>query len=67
MKPSIEDKIDLNLIDEIFFTSPSTINNFFEEYKSIPEKVKIKCIGEVTLKAALKRGLQAEVIKDDLS
>jgi len=49
-----EDLPDLNLsfFDEIMFTSPSTVRNFRKRYGKIPEEIKIRCIGEVTLKEA---------------
>jgi uroporphyrinogen III methyltransferase/synthase len=66
VRPHLESKVDLGRVDEIFFTSPSTINNFFDEYERIPDNVKVKCIGEVTLRAARTRGLAAEVISNEL-
>jgi uroporphyrinogen III methyltransferase/synthase len=42
--------LDLEAFDEIFFTSPSTVRNFKKRYKRVPEKVKIRHIGEVTLR-----------------
>ena len=44
--------LDLNFFDEIIFTSPSTVRNFKKRYRSVPKNVKIKCIGDVTLKEA---------------
>ena len=44
--------LDLNFFDEIVFTSPSTVRNFKKRYKKIPKNVKIRCIGNVTLKEA---------------
>src|SRR3989338_663296 len=41
-------KVDFDQIDEIVFTSPSTVRNFFETYHSIPEGVNVKAIGPVT-------------------
>lgn len=40
--------IDLNFFDEIIFTSPSTVRNFYKTYDKIPERIKVKCIGKVT-------------------
>lgn len=42
--------LDLNFFDEIVFSSPSTVRNFKKRYKNVPKNVKIKSIGEVTLK-----------------
>jgi uroporphyrinogen III methyltransferase/synthase len=46
--------LDLNLFDEIMFTSPSTVRNFKKRYKNVPKNVEIRCIGDVTLKEAKK-------------
>jgi len=42
--------LDLIFFDEIIFTSPSTVRNFKKRYKKVPKRVKISCIGDVTLK-----------------
>lgn len=39
---------DLKTIDEIIFTSPSTVDNFFHIYGDIPENIQITTIGPVT-------------------
>lgn len=44
--------LDLNFFDEIMFTSPSTVRNFKKRYKRLPENVRIRCIGDVTLREA---------------
>ncbi len=41
-------KIDLNDFEEVFFTSPSTVEAFFEIFKSIPTHLIFKAIGPVT-------------------
>jgi hydroxymethylbilane synthase len=46
--------LPLEEFDELVFTSPSTVEAFFERYAQIPPGVTIKAIGPVTL-AALKR------------
>jgi len=40
--------VDLGEIDEIVFTSPSTVNAFVEMYGAVPEWVKVTAIGPVT-------------------
>ncbi|MDD5670631.1 MAG: hydroxymethylbilane synthase [Candidatus Omnitrophica bacterium] len=58
-------KQDLRQIDEIVFTSPSTVRNFFEKYRNVPERIRMKAIGNVT-KACLKEyGKEAEVIPNE--
>lgn len=49
--------LDLNFFDEIMFTSPSGVRSFIKRYKNVPDKVKVRCIGEVTLKEARKWGV----------
>ncbi|NQV04623.1 MAG: uroporphyrinogen-III C-methyltransferase [Candidatus Omnitrophica bacterium] len=44
--------LDLNNFDEIMFTSPSTVRNFKKRYISLPKDIRVKCIGDVTLKEA---------------
>ncbi len=39
---------DLNLIDEIIFTSPSTVRAFIAAFGQIPPDKKLTCIGPVT-------------------
>lgn len=41
---------DLNDVEEIMFTSPSTIDAFLEGYKMLPKDKLLTCIGPVTLK-----------------
>jgi len=42
--------LDLNDFDEIMFTSPSAVKNFKKRYKKVPREVKIRYIGDVTLR-----------------
>ncbi|MFH1854695.1 MAG: uroporphyrinogen-III C-methyltransferase [Candidatus Omnitrophota bacterium] len=44
--------LDLGVFDEIMFTSPSTVRNFKKRYGKLPRHVKVRCIGDVTLKEA---------------
>lgn len=44
--------LDLNNFKEIIFTSPSTVRNFKKRYKKLPRNIKVRCIGDVTLKEA---------------
>ncbi len=44
--------LDMGSFDEIMFTSPSTVRSFKARYKTLPDNVKVKCIGEVTLREA---------------
>lgn len=60
--PSRYKRIDFNKIDEIFFTSPSTIENFMTKYKNIPMGIRIKCIGDITLNKLKSFGFYGEVM-----
>lgn len=44
--------LDLNYFDEVMFTSPSGVRNFAKRYGKLPKKIKVSCIGEVTLNEA---------------
>lgn len=60
--------LDLNNFSEIIFTSPSTVRNFKKRYsvkggKELSKKVKIRCMGDVTLKEAKNAGYQIKKIK----
>lgn len=48
--------LDLQFFNEIMFTSPSTVKSFKARYKKIPAGVKVRCIGKVTRKQAVKQG-----------
>lgn len=49
-------------IDEVVFTSPSTVVNFLEEYKHIPTQWKIISKGPHTWEALRKAGYDSEVL-----
>ncbi len=42
--------LDFSEIDEVLFTSPSTVEAFFRQSKAIPKSVMVSAIGPVTLK-----------------
>ena len=46
--------LDLSFFHEIMFTSPSGVRSFVKRYGMVPRKVKVSCIGDVTLKEAKK-------------
>lgn len=43
-----EEPIDLNLFDEVIFTSPSTVKSFLEAFGSFPSHLQLTAIGPVT-------------------
>jgi len=52
-------------IGKIFFTSPSTVNNFLSDYGIIPQEWQILCKGSVTREALKKAGYESEVFVYD--
>jgi uroporphyrinogen-III synthase len=45
---SLAQNIDLNIVDEIVFTSPSTVKAFIEKFGPIPTNKKLVAIGPIT-------------------
>jgi uroporphyrinogen-III synthase len=50
----LEPRPDLNRIDEIIFTSPSTVNAFLEIFGKLPKGKKLTAVGPITEQALLK-------------
>lgn len=66
-KPTKAD-ISFEHVDQVFFTSPSTVKNFLEDYGTIPSHWKILCKGAPTQKALKDAGYESEVlIYDEIS
>jgi uroporphyrinogen III methyltransferase/synthase len=57
-------KQDLGRIDEIVFTSPSTVKNFLKIHSDIPERIKVWAIGPVTQAELQASKVQSEVLKN---
>lgn len=51
--------LDLNFFNEVMFTSPSGVRSFVKRYGRVPRRVRVSCIGDVTLKEARKWHLLA--------
>ena len=49
-------------IDKVLFTSPSTVQNFLEDYGTIPHQWQILCRGPHTQKALQQFGYESEVL-----
>lgn len=60
--PAKTKRRDLGKIDEIIFTSPSTVKNFFKKYDCIPSCIKIKAIGPVTKACLRTYGIRAGTV-----
>lgn len=57
-------KQDLARIDEIVFTSPSTVKNFLKIHRAIPARVKIWSIGPVTQAQLKAFKIRSEILKN---
>jgi uroporphyrinogen III methyltransferase/synthase len=56
--------VDFDHIDQILFTSGSTVRAFTKKFGRIPSKIKAYCLGRPTQKEAAKHGIDAEIIKN---
>jgi hydroxymethylbilane synthase len=57
-------KQDLGRIDEIVFTSPSTVKNFLKIYQDIPARIKVWAIGPVTQAQLKTFKVHSEILKN---
>jgi uroporphyrinogen III methyltransferase/synthase len=57
-------KQDLGRIDEIVFTSPSTVRNFLKVHPDIPERIKVWAIGPVTQAELKTFNVPSEILKN---
>lgn len=64
VRPKIN-KLDLSRVDEIVFTSPSTVKNFLNTYRKIPKPIQVWAMGPVTRSYLEGRGIKAGLLKDD--
>ncbi len=56
------DDIDFNHIDQILFTSGSTVQAFVKRFGQVPENIKSYCLGQPTLNEAKKHNVPAELL-----
>ncbi|MCP4607454.1 MAG: uroporphyrinogen-III C-methyltransferase [Planctomycetes bacterium] len=56
------EETDFDFIDQILFTSGSTIRAFLKLYGSVPNGVKVYCLGQPTLNEAKKHNIPAELL-----
>ena len=54
--------IDFDYIDQILFTSGSTVRAFVKYFGQVPENIKSYCLGQPTLNEAKKHNINAEII-----
>lgn len=55
---------DFDFIDQILFTSGSTIRAFLKVYGSVPDGIKVYCLGQPTLNEARKHNIPSELLPD---
>jgi uroporphyrinogen III methyltransferase/synthase len=56
------EEVDFEFVDQILFTSGSTVRAFLKVYGSIPEGIKVYCLGQPTLNEAEKHNISAEFL-----
>jgi uroporphyrinogen III methyltransferase/synthase len=57
-------EINFDYIDQILFTSGSTVRAFIKYFGKVPQNIKSYCLGLPTLKEAKKHNIDAEVLPD---
>jgi uroporphyrinogen-III synthase len=55
---------DLGRIDEIVFTSPSTVKNFLKIHHDIPARIKVWAIGPVTQTQLKTSKIRSEILNN---
>ncbi len=53
---------DFDYIDQILFTSASTVRAFIKRFKTVPPGPKVYCLGQPTLDEAKKHNIQADLL-----
>ena len=56
------DDVDFDYIDQVLFTSGSTVRAFIKKFKSLPANVKAYALGPPTQPEAKKYGIEAEIV-----
>ena len=57
--------VDFDYIDQILFTSGSSVRAFIKRFGNVPEHVKAYCLGQPTLSTAEDNGIKAQVLPKD--
>ena len=53
---------DFDYIDQILFTSASTVRAFIKRFKTVPSEPKVYCLGQPTLDEATKHNIKAQIL-----
>ena len=56
------DPVDFDYIDQILFTSGSTVKAFVKHFGQVPDHVKVFCLGQPTLNIAKEHGIHGEIV-----
>jgi uroporphyrinogen III methyltransferase/synthase len=56
------DEVDFDYIDQILFTSGSTVRAFGKYFGQVPDHVTVYCLGQPTLNIAQDHGIQGEIV-----
>ena len=56
------DDVDLDYIDQILFTSGSTVKAFVEKFGTVPDHIEALCLGEPTQATAKQHNIYAKII-----
>ena len=56
--------IDFDYIDQVLFTSGSTVRAFVKRFGQVPKNIKSYCLGQPTLNEAKKHNIDAEIIRE---
>ncbi|MBL7152208.1 MAG: uroporphyrinogen-III C-methyltransferase [Phycisphaerae bacterium] len=54
--------VDFDYIDQLLFTSASTVRAFMKRFGSVPDNLKVYCLGQPTLDEATKQNIKAELL-----
>ena len=57
------DDIDLDCIDQILFTSGSTVRAFVKQFGLVPEHIEALCLGVPTQTVAKENNIDAKIIR----
>jgi uroporphyrinogen III methyltransferase/synthase len=56
------DDVDFDYIDQILFTSGSTVRAFIKYFGQVPDHVQVYCLGQPTLHVAQEHGIKGDII-----
>jgi len=58
------EEVDFEFIDQVLFTSGSTVRAFIKRYGPVPAGKKVYCLGRPTMAEAQKHNIQAEILPE---